>query len=175
MIRGAGAQPSVWALRALIVLGVMVALLAGSWTGYTPPVALVVLVALGALLSPFRPEHLSLSITMALVIFWWGLQLRGEMPGTVLVVAAALICAHVAATVLAYGPPSLPVHPELALLWATRGVLAWMAALVVWVVARAYTGHGTPSFFWLTGLTAAVIAAVVAGAAVSPRSPGSRP
>jgi hypothetical protein len=159
MIRGAGAQPSVWALRALIVLGVMVALLAGSWTGYTPPVALVVLVALGALLSPFRPEHLSLSITMALVIFWWGLQLRGEMPGTV----------------LAYGPPSLPVHPELALLWATRGVLAWMAALVVWVVARAYTGHGTPSFFWLTGLTAAVIAAVVAGAAVSPRSPGSRP
>jgi hypothetical protein len=169
-----GAQPSVWVLRAVIAAGVMVALLAGSWTGYTPPVAIVVLVALGALLSPFRPEHLTLSITMGLVVFWWALQLRGEMPGAVLVVAAALIAAHVAATVLAYGPPSLPVDPELALLWAIRGALTWVAALVVWIVARAYTGHGTPSLFWLTGLSAAVIAAVVAGAAVSPRGSGVR-
>jgi hypothetical protein len=169
-----GAQPSVWVLRAVIAAGVMVALLAGSWTGYTPPVAIVVLVALGALLSPFRPEHLTLSITMGLVVFWWALQLRGEMPGAVLVVAAALIAAHVAATVLAYGPPSLPVHPELALLWAIRGALTWVAALVVWIVARAYTGHGTPSLFWLTGLSAAVIAAVVGGAAVSPRGSGVR-
>jgi hypothetical protein len=169
-----GAQPSVWVLRAVIAAGVMVALLAGSWTGYTPPVAIVVLVALGALLSPFRPEHLTLSITMGLVVFWWALQLRGEMPGAVLVVAAALIAAHVAATVLAYGPPSLPVDPELALLWAIRGALTWVAALVVWIVARAYTGHGTPSLFWLTGLSAAVIAAVVGGAAVSPRGSGVR-
>ena len=163
-----GAQPGVWALRAVMVVGVAVALLAGARQGYTPPVALCVVVVLGALLSAFRPEHLTLSIVIGLVVFWWALQLRSEMPGVVLVVAAALMAAHVAATLLAYGPPSLPVDPELAVLWAVRGVLAWAAALVVWVVARAYTGHGTPSLFWLTGLAAAVVAAVVAGSAVPP-------
>lgn len=172
MIRGA--QPSVWVLRAVIALGVMVSLLAGVWTGYTPPVALVVVVAMGALLSPFRPEHLSLTITTGLVVFWWALQLRGEVPGSVLVVAAALIATHVAATLLAYGPPVLPVQPELALLWTVRGALAWLAALVVWVVARTYTGHATPSLFWLSGLAAAVIAAVVAGVTIAPPEAGTR-
>jgi len=169
-----GAQPSVWVLRAVITVGVMVSLLAGVWDGYTPPVALVVVVAMGALFSPFRPEHLSLTITSGLVVFWWALQLRGEVPGPVLVVAAALIATHVAATLLAYGPPALPVQPDLALLWTARGALAWLAALVVWVVARTYTGHGTPSLFMLSGLAAAVIASVVAGVTVAPREAGAR-
>ena len=33
------------------------------------------------------------------------------------------------------------------------------------VVARAYSGHDTPALFWLAGLTAGVVGAVVAGAA----------
>lgn len=161
-------------LRAVIALGVMVSLLGGVWAGYTPPVALVVVVAMGALFSPFRPEHLALTITTGLVVFWWALQLRGEVPGAVLVVAAAVIATHVAATLLAYGPPALPVEPDLALLWTVRGALAWLAALVVWVVARTYTGHGTPSLFWLSGLVAAVIAAVVVGVTLPPGEVGGR-
>jgi hypothetical protein len=161
--RLAGAHPSVWVLRGLVVTGAMAALLAGAGEGYTPPVTVVVLVGLGALVSAFRPEHLSLTLTLGLVVVWWALQLREEMPGVVLVVAGAVTLAHVSATLLSYGPPSLPVDRALALLWGARGALSWSGALVVWVVARAYSGHGTPALFWLSGLTAAVVAAVVAG------------
>ena len=168
MIRGA--QPSVWVLRAVMFAGLAVALLAGEGEGYTPPVLLIVVVLLGALMSVFRPEHLSVSITMGLVVFWWALQLRGEMPGVVLVVAAALVAGHVSATLLSYGPPSLPLDPELALLWVARGGLGWLAALGVWVVARVYSGHGTPSLFWLSGRAAVVVAAVVAGTIAPLRS-----
>jgi hypothetical protein len=170
MIRGA--QPGVWLLRAVMVVGVAAALLAGEGQGYTPPTVLIVVVLVGALLSAFRPEHLSASVTMGVVVFWWALQLRSEMPGVVLVVAAGLLATHVSATLLSYGPPSLPLDLELALLWLSRAGLAWLAALAVWVVARVYTGHGTPSLFWLSGLVAVVVAAVVAGVAAPLRSEG---
>ena len=149
-----GAMPSVWVLRAVVVAAVLLAQLAGIPEGYRPPVVLVVLVVAGVLSAAFRPEHLALSITLALVLGWWALHLRSEMPVAALVAAAGLITAHVAATLLAYGPPTLPIDLQLAVLWATRGAMTWTAALAVWVVARAYTGHGSPGLFWLTGLAA---------------------
>jgi hypothetical protein len=160
-----GAMPSVWVLRGILAAAVVLALLAGIPEGYRPPVVLVALVVAGSLLAAFRPEHLALSITMTLVLVWWALQLRSEMPVAVLVAAASLTAAHVAATLLAYGPPTLPIDLPLAVLWFTRGAMAWTAALAVWVVARAYTGHGSPGLFWLIGLAAALVAAVVAGVA----------
>lgn len=157
------AQRSVWLLRGVLFLGVVAALLAGVGAGDTPPPVVVVVVVLGALLSAFRPEHLSLPLTMGLVVVWWALELHGHTPALVLAVAACLVAAHVAAVLLSYGPPTLPVDPSLGLLWFARGALSWLAALMVWVVARAYSGHGTPTLFWLSGLGAAVGAAVVAG------------
>jgi hypothetical protein len=169
-----GAQPGVWVLRAVTTASVLVALLAGVGAGDTPPPVLVVVVVLGALLSAFRPEHLSLSITLGLVVVWWALELHGSMPAVVLVVAAALLLAHVAATLLSYGPPSLPVNRALTLVWVARAGLAWLAALAVWVVARAYSGHGTPTLFWLAGLAAGIVGAVVAGAAAPLRGQDGR-
>jgi hypothetical protein len=169
-----GAQPGVWVLRAVTAASVLGALFAGVGVGDTPPVVLVVLVVMGALLSVFRPEHLSLSIILGLVIAWWGLELRGSMPVVVLVVAACLLLAHVGGVLLSYGPPSLPLDRALTLLWVARAGLAWLAALAVWVVARAYSGHGTPALFWLAGLTAAVVGAVVAGAAAPLRGETER-
>jgi hypothetical protein len=167
-------RPGVWVLRVLVFAGLVVAILAGRPEGYDPPTFVVVLVVLGALASAFRPEHLSLSITMGLVLVWWALQVRSEMPTAALVVAAGLMLSHVSATLLSYGPPSLAIDPELALLWTARGLLAWVAAFVVWVVARTYAGHDVPAVFWLAGLAAAVVAAVVAGVTVPVRgeSPG---
>jgi hypothetical protein len=170
----AGAVPSVWVLRGILVAAVVLALLAGVPDGYTPPAILLVLVVAGAVLAAFRPEHLSLSITLGLIVAWWALQLRTEMPVAVLVAAAGLAVAHVTATLLAYGPPSLRVDPVLALLWAIRGATTWTAALAVWVVARAYTGHGSPALFWLAGLSAALVGAVVAGLTAPLRGEGSR-
>ena len=170
----AGARRDVWLLRAVLVAGVLVAMLGGVPEGHSPPVWVLVLVLLGALGSALRPEHLSLSITMLFVVVWWTATVHGGMPAGLLVAAAGLVTAHVAATLLAYGPPSLPVDPALALLWSARGVLTWVGALLVWGVARTYAGHGTPALFWLGGLTAAVVGSVVAGAALPVRTPESR-
>lgn len=170
-----GAQPSVWALRGVLVAGILVALFAWVPQGHAPPVVLDVLVVAAAALSAFRPEHLSLPITMSFVVVWWAFAIGGDgLPAAALVAAAGLTITHVAAVLLSYGPPSLPVDPQLALLWAGRGLLTWVASLVVWGVARTYTDHGTPSLFWLTGLAAALVGAVVAGAAVPVRGQQAR-
>jgi hypothetical protein len=145
------------------VAGILLALLCGIPEGYAPPIILVVVVAAGAVLASFRPEGLVVSIMIGVVVVWWVLQLHVEMPVAALVVAAGLSMAHVAATLLAYGPPSLPVDPQLGLLWTVRGAMTWFAALLVWVVARAYSGHGSPEAYWLVGLAAAVVGAVAAG------------
>jgi len=160
----------VWLLRAVVVVAVLVSLLAGVPGGYQPPAVLVVVVVAGALLAAFRPEHLIVSITLGMVVAWWALQLRGEMPTAALVAAAGIIVAHAAATVLGYGPPRLPVDAALGVLWALRAGMSWTGALAVWAVGRAYTGHGSPAVFWLAGLAAAVVGAVVAGVAAPLRA-----
>jgi hypothetical protein len=167
-------MPSVWLLRGVLAAATMLALLAGIPEDYTPSVFVVVVVAVGVVIGMLRPEHLALSVTMGIVIVWWALQLRSEMPVAVLVVAAALIVAHVAATLLAYGPRSLAVDPALAVLWGMRAAMTWTAALAVWVVARAYSGHGSPELFWLAGLAAAAVAAVVGAVAAPIRAKESR-
>jgi hypothetical protein len=159
-----GVTPGVWVLRCLVAAGLLLALVCGIPEGYTPPIVLVVFVLAAGVFAAFRPDHLAVSLAMGVVIFWWMLQLRFEMPTAALVAAAGITLSHVAATLLAYGPPHLPVDPRLALLWAMRGVTTWTGALVVWVVARAYTGHGSPELYWLAGLAAAVVGAVAVGA-----------
>lgn len=158
-----GIPSGVWVLRALVVAGILLALLCGVPEGYTPPLFLVVLIAAGGVFSAFRPDDVMLSLTIGVTLFWWMLQLRFEMPVAALVAAAALTVVHVAATLLAYGPPTLALDPQLALLWVLRGVTTWLAALLVWVVDRAYSGHGSPQLYWLAGLGAAVLGAVVVG------------
>jgi hypothetical protein len=163
-----------WVLRAMVAVGLLLATLAGIPEGYHPPVVLVAVVAGSSVVSAFRPDHLVLSVTMGVVIAWWALQLDTEMPVAVLVVAAALMLTHVAATLLAYGPTSLPVDPALAVLWTMRGGMTWTAGLGVWAVARAYEGHGSPATFWLTGLAAALVGAVVAAVATPIRGKEAR-
>ncbi|MGC4111199.1 MAG: hypothetical protein QM747_12405 [Nocardioides sp.] len=161
-------SPSVWVLRAVLVVALLVALLSGLPSGYHPAVALVVVVAVGAVVAGLYPDGLAPTIVMVVVTAWWTFHLHGAVPAGLLVAAAGLTVAHVVATLLAYGPPSLEVDRRLVLMWAGRGALSWLAALVVWVAARAYVGHATPALFWLTGLTAAVVGSVVVGQALSP-------
>jgi hypothetical protein len=63
----------------------------------------------------------------------------------------------------------MPVGADLVLLWVPRGAVVWLAALVVWLTARVYTGHATPTLFWLAGLAAALVGAVVAAVVVPTR------
>jgi hypothetical protein len=161
-----GAVRSVWVLRAVVVVGLMVALLAGVPEGLVPSAAVVVVVLLGALVSAFRPEHLVLSVTLGIVLVWWALQVHADVPVGCLVAAAAITAVHVAAVLLGYGPPRMPVGSDLVALWVVRGSLVWLAAPAIWVVARAYRDHDTPTAYWLVGLATALVGAVVAAVVV---------
>ena len=167
MIRGI--PTSVWVLRSVVVLGSVVALYAAAPEGFVPSpfVSVVVVVVAGAF--ALRPEHFVGSVALALVLLWWALVVGSAVPGGTLVAAAALLAAHVAAVLLGYGPPQMPVGADLVRLWVPRAAAVWLAALVVWLTARAYTGHATPTLFWLAGLTAALVGAVVAAVVVPTR------
>jgi len=92
------------------------------------------------------------------------------MPGGALVAAAALVAAHVAGVLLGYGPPRMAVGADLVLPWVVRGALVWLAAPVVWVAARAYSGEASPTSYWLGGLAVALVGAVVGAVRVPMRN-----
>jgi hypothetical protein len=156
------AHPSVWVLRALVAAGLMVALYAAAPEGFVPSPFVTVVVLTAGIGSAMRPEHFVGSAAPAVVLVWWALVVQSAFPNGTLVAAGALVTSHLAAVLLGYGPPTMPVGADLVLLWVPRGAAVWVAALVVWLTARAYGGHATPSEFWLAGLAAAVIGAVVA-------------
>ena len=167
-------DPSVWVVRAVVVLGLMVGLLGGVPQGYTPSVAVVVVVLFGGLLAAFRPDHLGVSVTMGIVLVWWAVQLHTQVPPTCLLAAAGLVTAHVACTLLTYGPRFMPIPADLVVVWVVRGFLVWLAAPVVWFVAEVYADHATPTTFWLAGLATALAGAVVAALVVRPSAESDR-
>ena len=167
-------DPSVWVVRAVVVVGLMVGLLGGLPQGYTPPVPVVLVVLVGGVLAAFRPDHLGVSVTMGTVLVWWAVQLHTQVPLSCLVAAAGLVAAHVACTLLTYGPPFLPIPADLAVVWVVRGFLAWLAAPVVWFVAEVYADQATPTTFWLAGLATALAGAVLAALVVRPSAESDR-
>jgi len=161
--------PGVWVLRAVTCAGILVGLLAGIPEGFVPSIPIVVVVALGGVLAGFRPDQLGASVTVGVVLVWWGVTLRHEVPVGCLAAAAGLVAAHVSCTLLAYGPPSMSVPGFLVRVWVMRGFLVWLTAPAIWLVARAYADRATPTSFWLAGLAAALAGAVVAALAVPER------
>jgi hypothetical protein len=163
------AHASVWVLRIIVVLGPLVALYAAAPEGFVPSPFVAAVVLAASVGFAVRPEYFVGSAVLAVVLIWWALVVGSAVPDGTLVAAAALLAAHVAALLLGYGPPEMPVGTDLVLLWVPRGAVVWLAALVVWLTARAYTGHATPALFWQVGLAAALVGAVVAAVVVPTR------
>jgi hypothetical protein len=159
-----------WVLRVLVVLGPLVAVLADVPAGHTPSPFVVVVVAIGGLLFAAAPDSFVGVVVMGIVVLWWALSVGDGVPVASVVAAAALLTSHVAATLLGLGPSRLVLAPSLVTRWAVRGLLVWPAALVVWLVADAFSGRPTPTTFWLAGLAAALVGAVVAALVVPGRS-----
>jgi hypothetical protein len=158
---------AVWVLRAIAALGPVVAVWAAAPEGMVPsPFVVVVAVVVGVAYA-FRPEHFVGPFAFAVVLLWWALHVGTSMPVGALVAAAALVASHVAGVLLGYGPPRMAVGAELVVPWVIRGALVWLAAPVVWIAARAYSGQASPTSFWLAGLAVALVGAVV-GAVVVP-------
>jgi hypothetical protein len=159
----------VWVLRAVILLGVMTALYAAAPEGFVPSPFVGAVVLVAAVAFALRPENFTGPTAQILVLLWWALVVKAAFPDGTLVAAGALLATHLAAVLLAYGPSQMSVGADLVMVWVPRGAVAWLAALVVWLTARAYTGHAVPGVFWLAGLAAALVGAVVAAVVVPTR------
>jgi len=161
---------SVWCLRTVAALGPLLAVTAGAPEGLVPSLFVVVVTAALGLAYAVLPEHFIGSIVLVVVLLWWSLHVGSSMPGGALVAAAALVAAHVAGVLLGYGPPRMAVGADLVLPWVVRGALVWLAAPVVWVAARAYSGEASPTSYWLGGLAVALVGAVVGAVRVPTRN-----
>lgn len=107
----------------------------------------VTLVVLSSAWWARRPDHLSGTISLALVAAWW--TVHGVVDWRVLVVGVLLVAAHVVATVLAHGPDALPVDRRLAGLWLGRGLLALVPLPITWLAVRGLDADLAPSWLWM--------------------------
>ena len=155
------------ALRAVVVAGILTALLATGLAGAWPRWWLVVLVGVLAVAFAFYPDSAIGTVAMALVLAWWGVAFRDEVHPQVLVAAVALVVAHVAAVVAAYGPGELAVDPATVRLWARRAGIVVLAAPVVFVAWELAPDGPEDSSLWVIGLAAALVTTLTGGVAWS--------
>jgi hypothetical protein len=155
--------PGQWALRGVVVAGLMVALLATGLRGDWPAWWLVVLV--GGLAAGFAvfPEAAVGTTATALVLAWWGFAFRGGPYPEALLAAAGLLSAHVAAVVAGHGPGDMPVDPATVRRWVVRSLVVFTASPAVFVVALLLRDQPEPAGIWVAGLAAALVTAVAAG------------
>jgi hypothetical protein len=153
-------------LRALVVLGPVVALLASGPAGHAPPWWLVGTVALLAGASARVPDSPFSTASFMVVLAWWALAIGDGVPGWVLVAAAGLVVGHVAGLLASYGPASMPLDAPTLRSWVERGALVLLTAPVAWVAARALEGEPEQPGIWVLGVAAAAAATVAATAAL---------
>ena len=90
------------------------------------------------------PESMLGTACLALVVVWWALAARDDVPLTAVLAAALLLAAHVASVLLSYGPPALPVGGRVLRLWLRRAAVVGAAAPLVWA-GRGGASTGSPS------------------------------
>jgi len=153
------------ALRALVLLGPVVALLATGPAGHGPPwwlVGIVTVLAAAAAVAPDSPVGAGAGLV---VLGWWTLSLRDGMPVSVAVAAVALTVGHLAALLASYGPRAMPLDRPTLLLWARRGALVLLSVPGSWLLARAVRGEPEQPGLWVLALAAACVA--ILGATVA--------
>jgi hypothetical protein len=159
-------------LRALVLLGPVVAVLATGPAGNWPPwwvVAPVAGLAAAVAASPDSP----LSAGPGLVsLGWWTIALGDELTGWVVLAAVALVVGHLAGLLASYGPGTMPLDPATARLWARRGVLVLLSVPGAWGVARLLRGEPEQPGIWVLGVATALLATVLASASLTDRDRG---
>jgi hypothetical protein len=115
------------------------------------------------------PESAMGTACLGLVVLWWALVGRGGAPLGALPAAVLLVAAHVAAVLLAYGPPGMPVGRAVLRRWLRRGAGVVSTAGLVWLFAAAVDGQPEPPGIWVAGLACATVLCVAAASAVTPR------
>ena len=159
-----GVTASVIVLRTLVVVLPCAALALA--LPAVPHWFLLVAVPVGALAWARTPDHAVGIVPLVLVGGWWAA--RGIVDWRVLVVAVLLLGAHVAATLLSYGPATLVVDPRLARLWLGRALLVLAPVPVASLAVREIDPALAPDGLWLA--TGAVTVALLLATARLTRS-----
>jgi len=156
-------------LRAIVLLGPVVALLMTGPAGNWPPWWLVLPVLGLAAASAIEPDSPVGAAAGLVVLVWWAVALGDRVPASALVAAAGLLAGHVAGLLASYGPAAMPLDPATARLWVRRGALALLTVPGTWVVARLLRGEPDQPGIWILAVAAACLAAVAATAAFEGR------
>lgn len=156
-------------LRALVVLGPVVALLATGPAGRWPVwwVLLPVVALAGA--AGWFPDSPFLATTDLAVLAWWTLALGGGVPGWAVPAAVALVVGHVAAVLASYGPVEMPLDAAVARLWVRRTALVLPTVPLAWAAGRVLERQPEQPGIWVAGATVACAAVVVATALLPAR------
>lgn len=152
--------PGLWALRATMVAGIVLALVATSFAGAAPAPWLVLVVTGFALGFARFPESHAGMVAMSFVVVWWGVSLRDSLQPQILVAAAGLLVSHLAGVVAAYGPDDLPVDPRTLRRWVWRGGTAFLLAPVLWLAGLLVRDRPEPPGVWIAGLAVALLGTV---------------
>jgi hypothetical protein len=159
-------SPSQLVARLLVLLGPMVALFAAT-AADAPPTGWLAVLVLGLSLGwACYPESGVGTLALGLVLFWWVRSDQTDLSAALLIAALALLVAHIAALLAAYGPPEMAVDAPTARLWLTRGAALFVAAPVVWLLALLLRDQPEPPGVWIAGMVAIVVAAIVAAVAI---------
>jgi hypothetical protein len=158
-------SPGQWVLRAGMVVGLQVALLATVPLGVTPHVPLVLVVAALSLAYARVPEGVYGTVAMGFVIVWWGISLRDALHPWALLAGAGLLASHAAGIVAAYGPDELRIDRATVRLWATRAAAAYLLVPLLGAVALGLRDQPEAPGIWVAGLVSALAATLVAAVA----------
>jgi hypothetical protein len=148
-----GVTAPVVLLRALVLLLPCVALVLA--LPERPHWAVLLAVPVSSAAWARSPDHAVGIVPLVLVGGWWAAH--GTVDWKVLVVALLLLGAHVAATLLSYGPETLAVDRRLARLWTGRVLLALVPVPLVWLAVRELHPGWAPSWLWLVAGAATVV------------------
>ena len=149
-------------LRVLVLLGPVLAVLSTGPAGNWPPWWWVVgVVALGGW-AAVRPDSPAPSSAALAALVWWSLSLGEGVPAWSVVAALALLVAHVAALLAAYGPAAMPVDAPTIRLWVRRGALVGLVVPAAYAAARVLGGEPDQPGIWVLGVAVACAATVAA-------------
>ncbi len=153
-------------LRAVVLVSPVLALLA-AWPVDQPRGWFVAFTAVLSVGFAAMPESPLGTVCLGLVVLWWTLAVSDGVPATAIPAALLLLAAHVAAVLLSYGPPALPIGAALLRRWLRRTAGVAVAVPLVWLVARVVDDQPEPPGIWMAGLACATVLCVVAATAVA--------
>lgn len=162
------------AVRALVVLGPVFALVAAAPAGHRPSWWLVAAVLALSGASAWVPDS-PFGVTPFLVVLgWWALGLGEALSGWVLLATAALVVAHLAGVLASYGPATMPLDGAVVRLWCRRGALVLLTVPAAWLMARLLHGEPEQPGIWLLGVAVACVAMIAGSVGLAARGEGVR-